>query len=57
MRSLFFGVLVLCTLVCLSLAWTKEDHEIFRLRDEVDASEGPEVSFYDFLGVAFLCVR
>ena len=52
MRSLFFGVLVCCTLVSWSRAWTKEDHEIFRLRDEVDASEGPEVSFYDFLGVA-----
>ncbi len=52
MRSLFFSVIVLCALVSLSLAWTKEDHEIFRLKDEVDASEGPEVSFYDFLGVA-----
>ncbi|KAF2454777.1 hypothetical protein BDY21DRAFT_94283 [Lineolata rhizophorae] len=33
-------------------AWTKEDHEIFRLRDEVAASEGPSVTFYDFLGVS-----
>lgn len=28
------------------------DHEIFRLRDEIEASEGPDVTFYDFLGVA-----
>jgi len=27
------------------------DYEIFRLRDEVVLSEGPDVSFYDFLGV------
>ncbi|KAJ9652433.1 hypothetical protein H2198_008303 [Neophaeococcomyces mojaviensis] len=31
--------------------WTKEDHEIFRLRDEVEASEGQGVTFYDFIGV------
>ena len=27
------------------------DHEIFRLRDEVEASEGTDVTFYDFLGI------
>lgn len=27
------------------------DYEIFRLRDEVVLSEGPDVTFYDFLGV------
>jgi curved DNA-binding protein CbpA len=27
------------------------DHEIFRLRDEVEASEGEGVTFYDFLGI------
>ena len=51
MRSLFLSILVLCAFVSLSRAFTKEDHEIFRLKDEVEASEGPEVSFYDFLGV------
>ena len=51
MRVLILRVLALCTLISLALAWTKEDHEIFRLKDEVDAAEGPEVSFYDFLGV------
>ena len=27
------------------------DHEIFRLRDEVAASEGEDVTFYDFIGI------
>src|SRR5438309_12025595 len=27
------------------------DQEIFRLRDELATSEGPDVTFYDFLGV------
>lgn len=31
--------------------YTVSDQEIFRLRDEVEASEGEGVSFYDFLGV------
>lgn len=44
-------LLVLCCLILLVRCWNKEDHEIFRLRDEVEASEGPEVSFYDFIGV------
>lgn len=44
-------LVVLCCLVLLAKCWTKEDHEIFRLRDEVEASEGVGVSFYDFIGV------
>ncbi|KAI9808281.1 MAG: hypothetical protein M1825_004738 [Sarcosagium campestre] len=39
-------------LFSLTSAWGKEDHEIFRLRDEVAASEGPDVTFYDFLGIS-----
>ncbi|KAI1828430.1 hypothetical protein F4861DRAFT_50 [Xylaria intraflava] len=35
----------------LTAAWSKEDREIFRIRDELATHEGPEVSFYDFLGV------
>ena len=39
--------LLLCSgLLALVAAFTKEDHEIFRLRDEIQASEGPEVTFY-----------
>ena len=44
-------LLVICALILLVQCWTKEDHEIFRLRDEVVASEGEDVSFYDFVGV------
>ena len=32
-------------------SWTPADHEIFRLRDEIAAAEGPETTFYAFLGV------
>ncbi|KAI0467018.1 hypothetical protein F4859DRAFT_495982 [Xylaria cf. heliscus] len=36
----------------LTAAWSKEDREIFRVRDELATHEGPDVTFYDFLGVA-----
>lgn len=51
MRPRILHFLALCTLLCLAAAWSKEDYEIFKLKDEVDASEGPDVNFYDFLGV------
>jgi len=47
----FHHLLIVCCLALLARCWTKEDHEIFRLRDEVAASEGLDVSFYDFVGV------
>ncbi|THW76709.1 hypothetical protein D6D19_02902 [Aureobasidium pullulans] len=43
-------LLVLC-LVALVSAWSPEDHEIFRLQDEVAQHEGSNVTFYSFLGV------
>lgn len=43
--------LLLVCLVAFASAWTKEDHEIFRLRDEVVSSEGHNATFYSFLGV------
>lgn len=51
---LSLGRAALLLLVCITAAvaaWTKEDHEIFRLNDEVQASEGSNVTFYSFLGV------
>lgn len=45
--ALFFWA----ALVALVASWTAADHEIFRLRDEIAATEGPETTFYDFLGV------
>ena len=29
-----------------SLTWSNPDHEIFRLRDEIVAAEGTDVTFY-----------
>ncbi|KAK0307112.1 hypothetical protein LTR01_005758 [Friedmanniomyces endolithicus] len=45
------AVLLLLAFITLVAAWTKEDHEIFRLRDEVTASEGHNVTFYSFLDI------
>ncbi|KAM0722072.1 hypothetical protein Q7P37_002998 [Cladosporium fusiforme] len=51
MRLLFRAALLLACLATLAAAWSKEDHEIFRLKDEVQASEGPNATFYSFIGV------
>lgn len=51
MKPIQFFVVAL-GLVALVVGFTKEDHDIFRLRDEIIASEGPDTSFYDFLGLA-----
>ena len=44
-------LLLLVCLTGLSVAWTKEDHEIFRLKDEVQAHEGRNTTFYSFLAL------
>ncbi|KAI6368509.1 hypothetical protein MCOR25_004627 [Pyricularia grisea] len=36
----------------LTAAWSAEDREIFRVRDELIAGEGKDVNFYDYVGVA-----
>ncbi|KAH0553109.1 hypothetical protein GP486_006700 [Trichoglossum hirsutum] len=46
MRSPTLLVLAVCCLFVLVAGWSKEDHEIFRLRDEVEAAEGSGVTFY-----------
>lgn len=43
--------LLLFCLAALVAAWTKEDHEIFRLKDEVQAHEGHNTTFYSFLAI------
>ncbi|KAJ5585298.1 uncharacterized protein N7459_005098 [Penicillium hispanicum] len=50
MKPVALSLLVL-VFVSLVAAWTKEDYEIFRLRDELAISEGPNVTFYDFLEI------
>lgn len=50
--KLFSHVLaVLATLLIATAAWSTEDHEIFRLRDEITLHEGNNATFYTFLGV------
>ncbi|KAI5861692.1 hypothetical protein GGS23DRAFT_605987 [Durotheca rogersii] len=51
MKLSMLSVGLLALLTPLTAAWSKEDREIFRLRDEIATHEGPEVTFYDFLGV------
>ncbi|KAI8946286.1 hypothetical protein F4801DRAFT_583524 [Xylaria longipes] len=49
LSTLTLGLVALLT--PLTAAWSKEDREIFRVRDELSTHEGPDVTFYDFLGV------
>ncbi len=51
MRAPSLFLLITLTLSTLLHAWTKEDHEIFRLNDEVLSTEGLDTTFYSFLGV------
>ncbi|KAF2710481.1 hypothetical protein K504DRAFT_431081 [Pleomassaria siparia CBS 279.74] len=51
MKPTGFLAVVLCALATTAAAWNKEDHEIFRLRDEVALNDGANVTFYDLLGV------
>ncbi|KAM7205547.1 hypothetical protein V8F20_003131 [Naviculisporaceae sp. PSN 640] len=54
MKFSVFSLGLLATVLSpvVSAAWTKEDREIFRVRDELIAHEGPDVTFYEFLGVS-----
>lgn len=45
------ALLLLVVLASFAAAWSKEDHEIFRLNDEVQKSEGLNATFYSFLGI------
>lgn len=51
MRTTQLFSLVLLAIATLTLAWTKEDHEIFRLRDDIISHEGPDTTFYSFVGL------
>ncbi|KAF1943646.1 DNAJ domain-containing protein [Clathrospora elynae] len=51
MRSHALFALAVFLFAAFAAAWTKEDHEIFRIRDEVAKAEGSNVTFYDLLGV------
>jgi len=51
MKFSSFTILVFAGLLALVAGWTTEDYEIFQLRDELELSEGPNFTFYDFVGV------
>ncbi|CAK7274055.1 hypothetical protein SEPCBS119000_005974 [Sporothrix epigloea] len=51
MRISALTVGLLAIFAPIATAWTKEDREIFRVRDELAAALGPELTFYDFVGV------
>ncbi|KAH9844470.1 putative J domain-containing protein [Teratosphaeria destructans] len=52
MRTLVRAALLLaCLCALVAAAWTKEDYEIFRLKDEIESHEGNDATFYSFLGV------
>ncbi|KAL4975763.1 hypothetical protein BDW66DRAFT_136784 [Aspergillus desertorum] len=51
MKTAALRLALFAVLFVFAVAWTKEDYEIFRLHDEVTATEGANVTFYDFLGV------
>ncbi|KAJ9142177.1 Endoplasmic reticulum domain-containing protein [Pleurostoma richardsiae] len=51
MKLSVLSIGLLAAVTPLVSAWTKEDSEIFRLRDEIATYEGPTMTFYDFLGV------
>ena len=46
MRRWLYIILAISALLSLVSGFTKEDYEIFRLRDEIEAAEGKEVTFY-----------
>ncbi|KAI6250532.1 hypothetical protein HI914_01885 [Erysiphe necator] len=50
MKSFIVGISLLFLIPAAIASWSKEDQEIFRLRHEIEASEGVGVTFYDFLG-------
>lgn len=50
MKLFTLRLALFAVLLVVAAAWTKEDYEIFRLNDEVTATEGQNVTFYDFLG-------
>ncbi|KAM4054871.1 DnaJ domain-containing protein [Hirsutella rhossiliensis] len=53
MKISYLSVGILSLLAPLTAAWSKEDREIFRIRDEISAHEpNASVTFYDVLGIA-----
>ena len=52
MRIWLYILLATSALLSLVSCFTKEDYEIFRLRDELEVTEGKEVTFYGETGTS-----
>jgi curved DNA-binding protein CbpA len=52
MRPRILQLGLLCALFLCVAAFDPQDHQIFKVRDEVAASEGADITFYDVLGVS-----
>ncbi|KYK58223.1 hypothetical protein DCS_05236 [Drechmeria coniospora] len=53
MKIEYLSIGLLSLLTPLSAAWSKEDREIFRIRDEISSHESdPAATFYDILGIS-----
>ena len=52
MKVWLYIILATTALLSLVSSFTKEDYEIFRLRDELEATEGKEVTFYGETGIS-----
>ncbi|KAF4505224.1 hypothetical protein G6O67_007196 [Ophiocordyceps sinensis] len=53
MKISYLSVGILSLVAPLTAAWSKEDREIFRIRDEISAHEpNASATFYDILGIA-----
>ncbi|KAK9471405.1 uncharacterized protein V1510DRAFT_420445 [Dipodascopsis tothii] len=50
MRAVTVILLVLALLAAAAAAWDEADHEIFRLAEELEKTEGKGTTFYSFLG-------
>lgn len=46
-----YWVLIWSWMILLAAGFSPQDHEIFRLNDEISLAEGPGVTFYHFLGI------
>ncbi|KAK2601710.1 hypothetical protein QQS21_004698 [Conoideocrella luteorostrata] len=53
MKIAYLSIGLLSLLTPFTAAWSKEDREIFRVRDEISAHEAdPAATFYDILGIS-----
>ncbi|KAK9450852.1 uncharacterized protein V1518DRAFT_411869 [Limtongia smithiae] len=52
MRAVHIILALMAFSVVCVMAWSEEDHEIFRINEELEAHEGKGTTFYSFMGLA-----